>query len=279
MAWTDYLGGPGEIVPSPFDSARFGYTISRLTVGTRWRDTAHTADELAESLWLRVAQDPSDIMFIRYPSELIELPADGAALPEWTLLPAGNLVYWSYDARKAPQSVLPVGMELVVLEGGAEADPFLDALLDVFRAYPSHYAANPLFDGNLVAAGYREWAQTTLSEPSGRLYGLREGGAPIGVAITCSLHGGEEGVEIELAGIVGSAQGRGRYRHLLDAIARDARSAPRPTVVISTQSGNIRVQRAWARAGYRPMLSIDTVHAVRSMLLEGVLERRHAMPA
>jgi hypothetical protein len=270
MAWTDYIGGLGEILPSRADSARFGYAISRVTVGAQWRDSAATVDELAHDLWSRIEADPSDVVFIRYPSELISLPAAGAGLPGWTLLPAGTLVYWSYDVSDAPQHPLPEDIDLIVQNGGSDAALFLEALEDSFTDYPSHYSANPLFDAGLVAAGYREWAETTLSDPTGRLYGLREAGTATGVAVTRALDGGRARTEIELAGIIGRAQGRGRYRYLLEAIARDAAADQTATVVISTQSGNIRVQRSWAAAGYKPERSIDTVHAVRSSLLAAV---------
>jgi RimJ/RimL family protein N-acetyltransferase len=267
MAWTDYSAGLGEIVPSPYDTARFGYAISRITVGTRWRESAASVSELANALWTRVAIDPADIVFVRYPSSLIGLPTAGIAMPDRTLLPAGSIVYWSCDVRAARQKPLPDGIDVAVPEVGSRAGPFLDALEDAFTDYTSHYSANPLFDASLIPVGYREWAETTLSSSAGRLYGLIERDVPTGVAITRLLDTPEAVIEIELAGIVTDAQGHGRYRHLLDAICHDAREAGVNRIVISTQSDNIRVQRAWASAGYKPELSIDTVHAVRTSLL------------
>ena len=285
MAWTDFEGGLGDIVPSPRESRRFGYSIARLSVGTAWRQTATTVEQLGHALWARVAAAEADIVIVRFPSKLAQLPAPGTVLPGWTIIPAGSIVYWSCETRlAAAEPPSDDGMVIVRKSGSSQASAeldvtgfditeFLNALDDSFTDYTSHYTANPLLDSTLVTAGYREWAESNLNDPEGQMYAWTVDGRMIGVAVSRTLNvrgggGGSGSVrEIELAGMISDAQGRGRYRHLLNAVVHDAHADGVGTVVISTQSHNIRVQRAWASAGFKPERSIDTLHAVRTSLL------------
>lgn len=271
MAWSDYRGGLGQIAASPRESERFGYSVARLTVGRDWQETSPTVERLGDELWSRVAAAEEQVVIVRFPSELARLPAHGAALPGWTLLPAGSMLYWSLDAETLPAPRDADGTVVSVHEGGDDGDAdvaaLLEALTSSFADYTNHYSANPLFDPGLVAAGYREWAESTLRDPQGQSYGLWEAGRAIGVAVSRCLGTEGEEREIELAGIVPESQGAGRYRRLLQAVAEDARGDGIRTIHISTQSHNIRVQRAWAAFGFRPEGSVDTVHAVRSALL------------
>jgi hypothetical protein len=93
---------------------------------------------------------------------------------------------------------------------------------------------------------------------------LEADGVVVGVATASSA---ESEWEIELAGIVPDRQRGGLYAHLLRGIHDGARHAGADRVVISTQSHNIGVQRAWARLGYEPIDAIETVHLVREGLL------------
>lgn len=273
MAWSDYRGGLGELHSSPRESERFGCSIARVTVGTGWDEEFATVEGLGGELWSRVAAAESDIVVVRYPSELAQLPARGTVTAGWTVIPAGSIVYWSLGVAATSPEPPPDGLSVVVRTGASADDAefgiprFLEALGDSFTDYTSHYAANPLLDPALVTAGYREWAQSTLQDARGQAYGLVEDGRLIGVAVSRTLKGTAGAREIELAGMVAEAQGDGRYRHLLHAVVADAHADGIDTVYISTQSHNIRVQRAWASFGFRPERSIDTLHAVRSPLL------------
>lgn len=271
MGWTDYEGGLGEVVASPRESDRFGYSIARVTVGTGWQESATTVGELALQLWERVAASSADIVIVRFPSELAQLPSGGATLPGWTTIPAGSIVYWSQETGQSTTKVSS-DSEVIAHKAGSQAaefdaSPFLKALDDSFADYTSHYSANPLLDSTLVSAGYREWAESTIRDPNGLVYGLADDGRMIGVAVARTLDVADGAREIELAGMVSDAQGGGRYRHLLQALADDAHADGVRSLFISTQSYNIRVQRVWASVGYQPVQSIDTLHVVRSPLL------------
>lgn len=277
MAWSDYRGGLGEVTPSTPESERFGHSIARVTVGDDWGSTFPTVESLSSELWSRVAADEAAIVVVRFPSQLALLPAGGAVTRGRTVIPAGSILYWSYDTEKLTTEQTPDDLRVVVHKGSVASDPefgvtrFLEALDDSFTDYTSHYSANPLLDPALATAGYREWAESTLQDPRGQAYGLVEDGRLIGVAVSRTLDGITEAREIELAGMIADAQGGGQYRRLLHAVAADARADGIQTVYISTQSHNIRAQRAWASFEFKPEGSIDTLHAVRSSLLAAAI--------
>ncbi len=259
MAWTDFSRGVGEVVASPRESARFGLTVSRLTVGTGWEGGI---EQVAEAVWSRIGADDSDILILRYPSELVRLPSFGMGLEGRTVLPAGSIVYWSGSPQRMLAAAEPsdATVSLVAGDEWPSAAEVFDALVDSFTGYVSHYAANPLLDGALVAEGYREGAESTLADAAGRVYAMTDDDRVIGVAVVKELDDGAR--EIELAGMVADAQGAGLYGQLLRAVAADSGEAE---LYISTQSHNIRVQRAWARAGLLPLQSMDTVHVLRQV--------------
>jgi RimJ/RimL family protein N-acetyltransferase len=89
---------------------------------------------------------------------------------------------------------------------------------------------------------------------------------PVGVAILSPHDPGNPVGRIDLAGIVAAERGAGRYAHLLHGVHDVLRQAGAREVVIATQAENETVQRAWARAGYRPDGVLRTVHLVRSSL-------------
>lgn len=283
MSWSDFATGLGEVRPSELDAARFGLAIARVTVGTAWRDGAESVEQLGERLWSRVAADESDVVIVRSPSELAGLPALGLTLPQRTIIPAGCIVYWS--VKTGVMSAPDHPFRVFVLQDGssrqvtdehasgrmADADELLELLAASFEGYTSHYSANPLLDSSRIAEGYREWAESTVRSPLGQVYGMMHGDRLVAVAVTKTLDDNPAMREIELAGIDANARGKGLYRVLLQAVDADASRSGIAELVSSTQTHNIRGQRAWAAAGFAPIQSIDTLHVVRTALLS---ERR-----
>jgi ribosomal protein S18 acetylase RimI-like enzyme len=135
-----------------------------------------------------------------------------------------------------------------------------------FAGYGNHYLANPLLDPAAALAGYQEWARLTVSAHPEDVLLLRRGGQVIGVA-TCHASPEDDHLEILLAGLLPTAQGRGLYAHLLAGCATHARHRGLARLIISTQAHNVRVQRAWARAGLLPFGAVETVHCLHPGLL------------
>jgi hypothetical protein len=258
MSWSDLAGGVSGVEYSAVESRRFGVGMARLTVGSEWASTHRSADELYASVRELLAEAPERIVIVRFPSELVRM-ATAAVPPSRTAIPAGTLMYWGIEIADWVPLPLPPGLTAAPVEDGVDPAGLLAAIADSFAGYANHYSSNPELDASLVAAGYREWAEATVADRSGRAYQLSSGDGIVGVA---TVRGDLSVDEIELAGVVTSSQGRGLYRHLLDGVLAGAKASGRERVVISTQSHNLRVQRAWASAGLRPIASIETLHAV-----------------
>jgi len=253
MGWYDAVES-GEMLAaaSPYESDRFGVSVDRVTV------SAAAGTTLPEVL-AAVDASTADVVMLRYPSREVAWFAELAALPSRTALLADSLVYWRLPVgtgrRPEPLSGFRAGVEKEI------DDALVDDLVgDIFGDYGNHYCANPLFDRAAALAGYQEWARrsiaasgaVTLRGPDHRVLALAtvDHQAPV--------------TEIELAGVVPSEQGRGRYAHLLAAVEDAAAAAGSTRLVISTQGHNTGVQRAWARYGFEPVHTLLTVHLVNT---------------
>ena len=261
MSWDGSSGSEVTIAASGSESARFGHSVERLTVGSGWRD-AYTSDELAAELRRLLAASNAHTVILRYPTDA---PVVARAVGDSgrTVYPAGSLLYWERgtdDAEPEP------GVTVVRSPGiSAETLASIRSLIaDSFRGYINHYSANPLMDERLIAEGYLEWAESTVLDEDNRVFLLDVDGMPAGVA-TVESPPGSEHWEIQLAGMKTDAQGRGDYARLVRGVLASARAEGAARVVISTQAHNVRVQRAWARLGFVPFGSIDTVHLVRGV--------------
>ena len=271
--------GPSwQLESAPADSARFGLAVARLRVRRSERQEDENSTELAAALRAELAQ----VVICRYPADSWWVAAALVASGR-NVLPAGGLVYWRSPAGAADQNPPARGRDDVdvvtadVAALGSAGDRLgrvgdqrrtaglLDELVGgTFDRYGSHYRHNPLFDPDAIAAGYAEWTRAVLASDTGEVLVLRLRGEPIGFA---SLAPDGDGYEILLAGISPAQQGRGHYRELLDACARWSAAHGGKSVVISTQTHNVRVQRAWANAGWRPVDALETVHLVTRGLL------------
>ena len=252
MAWSD-LRAPGvSYAASPWDSRRFGTSVARLTVGhgTTW------SPGLVEEVRAALGGD-DQVLVVRHPPELTGL-SEVLAESRRRLLPADALVYWETSAVPLSTSA-PTARGLTVTRGIGTAAELDQTVRATFADYPNHYAVNPLFPPEDVLAGYVEWALRAAGADDVAV--LRDGEGVAGFA-TWSVEQALGHVEIELAGLVPRARGCGAYGQLLAEVGRVAHEAGIATVMISTQAGNVRVQRAWHRAGLAPMAVFTTLHAV-----------------
>ncbi|VTR76201.1 GNAT family N-acetyltransferase [Cellulomonas hominis] len=252
MSW-DQLAAPGLVLAdSPAESARFGRAVSRLTIGAGALDP----DELAAL----VAGSAADVLVVRYDAGRQEVPALLASGSR-AVLPAGALTYWEkaleHGSVGAPARSAVVGPG--ELGGDAAEAAVREVVRSSFADYGNHYTADPLLDRDAALAGYEEWATGSLARESDDVLVQTVDGACVGVA---TLERADDHVEVLLAGLVPSAQGRGLYGDLLVAVQAWALERGLSRLVISTQVHNVRVQRAWARAGLRPFAAVETVHLV-----------------
>ncbi|WP_380167452.1 GNAT family N-acetyltransferase [Jannaschia sp. R86511] len=275
MSWEGLAGGGTTLSASPAESARFGLTVERLTVGV----AAPAGPGRAEDVAALLDASEADVVVVRLPADAADLAAAVATGPR-TALPAGTLVYWEHVAgRGAPG---PAAREDVEVLAGSQLDPATAADLPgtveavvtaSFTGYGNHYSVDPLMPDDLALAGYVEWAQASVAQGGDDVHLLRHAGRVAGLATTSrgsapSTDGRPgEHLEILLAGLVPGSQGQGLYGHLLQGVLDRAVDAGLGRVVISTQAHNTRVQRAWARAGFEPFAAVETVHCVAPGLL------------
>lgn len=270
MAWHDLTGAGVSHRHSEVESRRFGLTVGRLTIGSQVAETEDSRNRVAAAM----AAADEDVLVVRYPGSALGWAGVLAGAGR-TLLPAGSLTYWEVpSAALAATGPSAAGKDLRVTgaddipgESRAAALETVTAVVrDSFAGYGNHYAANPLLSSEAALEGYVEWAGGALDGTGQDVLFLWEGQAPVGVATLAESPDGAD-LEILLAGLVGAAQGRGWYGELLRAVGLAAQARGRPRVIISTQTHNVRVQRAWVRAGLRPFATVETVHAVRQGLL------------
>ncbi len=257
MSWADLYGSGRPVVArSQPDSDRFGFSVDRMSVPDGFPGTTAQIAELAFSSDARV-------LVLRYPAARVDVFAALLNRGRDVLL-ADGLSYWRLtvgDGRRP--STQP---DLDVAEIDAEGvDGLVDDLVgDIFADYGNHYLADPVFDPALVLAGYQEWAR--ISSRAGGGLVLRRNLEPVALATT-SVADGQ--VEIELAGVLSAQQGSGLYPHLLAAVEDRARRERVDRVVVSTQTHNAGVQRAWARYGFEPVGTFATLHLLTPGLLPG----------
>lgn len=272
MSWDGLQGEGVRVAPSPLESDRFGLVMGRVTVGWGVRPGGPVAVDLAaRELTAAVRDSLADVIVVRYPAQSLALAA-ALTLTGRDLIPAGSLTYWAVPVaelrRPDPAPGLSV-ISLADLHGSVDTMCLVGELVDdSFSGYGNHYAANPLLDPGAALAGYREWARSSaLEDAKDALLLVEDGGKAIGLATLTDSEDPGDHVEVLLAGLRTAVQGQGLYATLLAGVAEEAERRGAGRLVISTQSHNIRVQRAWARLGLRPFAAIETVHVVRRGLL------------
>lgn len=253
MSWSGLAGTGVSVSDSPYETARFGRSFSRVVVG------ADAPESVGEELRTAVDRIDSDIIVVRYPTHLSRLGAVLASTDR-RVLPADTLTYWEVPAAGADADD-DDGLEVVIpsLATDETLEVLRAVIRDSFSGYGNHYTANPELDPELALAGYVEWAERAYAADPHHVVLLNHGGVTVGLA---TLTANETDLEIELAGMTAASQGHGWYGSLLRGVRREAVRRGLRRVIISTQVSNVRVQRAWVRAGFKPFAAVNTCHLV-----------------
>lgn len=238
-----------EVVESPTESARFGLRIGRCTL-----------DGPVDASTLTAAMVPFDLVVLRYPAQMVTLAFELSKLAGFLSFTADHLCCWEWRGGDV-EAAVPTGWQI---DDEPSVSGVVDIIRDSFASYRNHYSANPLLDRAAALEGYCEWA-ANLATVDGAAFALRDpSGHGLGVAL---VDWSVDLPDIKLAGLRGAVQGRGLYRVLLTSIMERAVSRGFPGVQISTQSHNINVMRAWARAGFVPARTLATQHLLRTELV------------
>lgn len=239
------------VTPSELESSRFGYSIARVHL-----DAVPDVDDLERSI------TGVDVAILRAPASMRALPAVLDRLTGRSVLSADHLCYWEWNPQRFEDVAAPATHVVRTSTDLSELQPLVR---DSFAGYGNHYQANPLFDQGLALDGYCEWADRLLQSDHSTCVVMDAVGGPIdGFAI---IDWSADTPDIRLAAMSSHAQGKGFYAHVLRSVMRLAIDRAQAPVVISTQSDNVNVMRAWARLGLLPMSTTATFHIVRRELL------------
>lgn len=281
------LGLPETLGLDTLESRRFGLPISRLNLWVSERDSNDLASSLhCAEIIDKFRESDSELLILRYPAHLVGW-ASRLLHEDITLLPADTLVYYY-------QSIIDLDSPTRTAHGQNSADSsdwyqrarpvtsddleyLTNFVRSTFRAYPSHYHANPLFSSSDQLEGYVEWTERVVGFNNHRVMWLVDESQAI-VAFfflridtvneerlvqTLQTDLGTTFAELVLGGIAPSARGRGIYPQIIAVSERVARENGAIGMTISTQIWNKPVQRTWTRRGYALIDSFHTVHLLK----------------
>jgi ribosomal protein S18 acetylase RimI-like enzyme len=239
-------------IPSPKDSARFGFQIVRGRIDH--------AVPTPGALRSEIVTLGADIAVLRIPAGMTEPLCD---LTEHGLMPlhADTLVYYERQLT-SPIAISKLPPNLSIESATIEDQSSIaDIARSGFGSYRSHYHANPLLDPALILEGYAEWAVDYISNGSSNreTWIVRDHGKVIAFA-TCSLIVSDKIAEVVLNAVDPIHARRGIYGHLLRHMLHTYQQHGLRAMRISTQVWNYTVQRAWAREGLAITHAYDTYH-------------------
>jgi len=239
---------PDVLEESAVDTRRFGRSIGRLVI-------AVGAVVEPAAIAQRFAESDLDTLVVRYPAQHTSW---FAALSTEVVRPlhADNLIYFAGVTEPLPQQVDEPGLaDASALDSGVLAR----LTREIFADYPNHYTANPFIDAGRVTAGYEEWVDRHLRAVGQDVIVLGDAGELTGLAALTI----DDNVSVDLAGVAPSRRGRGLYETLLRIVSDRGFGSGAASVTISTQTHNTAPMRTWVTLGWKPVVTLETVHLIR----------------
>jgi hypothetical protein len=204
-----------------------------------------------------IVDERADVAIFRLPSSQQHQLSELSLLP-FPVVVADTLVSFDCDLREFPAQ--PLRNTRLEVHRATPADrAVLEELVDLsFKDYRTHYNSNPLFDQQLVLAGYKEWALSALQPGDKRICFLFYlDGQAIGYA-TNEVHATYgEGI---IFGARPNIPVKNLYVDMLNYTKQYMMDQGIHRVRAVTQVQNQGVQRAWVRMGFVPTRSHCTVH-------------------
>lgn len=247
-----------EVRRSAKESDRFGLDIARVEVPPG-------ASYVPEQIVTATEATGFDIVVVRYPA----LNADWFSRfssQQYQPIHADTLMY--FQKTLGIHELLNPILEVHHVDGPEEIRIVKCLAWDAFKDYRSHYYSNPLLDREAIAHGYVDWALSycTADNPRRDVF--------LAATVTdCQVVGFaavsyDPEPELALVAVSPDASGHGLYGSILEAVERKLANHDAVRCMISTQVHNLAVIRTVTKTGYRPILSLQTVHLVKSELLK-----------
>ena len=248
MGWVELQSEEVVITPGVAESRRFGLQVLNIQCGLLFKNKEHLLSDALIS-------NQFDLAIVRYPSSLETL---GMCLTTsgHRVIYADSTVYWGISVRKEPSNEIPANIK--VQRVNEEYMPQIESTIrSSFVNYRSHWLYNPRTRDIRMEDAYFEWTSNKINKSGSSCYLMFFNDEPIGFALTeITGHFGD----ILLAGITPNFQAKGLYKYLLTQIEYDMSLEEIQQMVISTQSQNIAVQKAWTRYGLFPLMTVQTAH-------------------
>lgn len=250
MSYQNYLHQSTPVPTVEFseiESQRIGMRVGRLScgLGTDWA----TFDPVSI-----ITSADVDIVIVRYPAEQYSIAEtlQASSLSSWV---ADTLIYLEASVTKVPK---PKGaFSLVPCE---TFGPRVEQLVArIFGGYRNHYSASSLFADVDVAESYVDWTRHQLQETTGECWILQDSSEK-DAALAVWDTGSPDSNEITLIGVDPSFRGGGVFAELLGHLAEVTKSSGKTRLNTSTQAANIPSLRGLSKAGFLPVLSLNTLH-------------------
>ena len=248
MGWQELQSTEVLVSSGDAESRRFGFRILNAQCGAQ---SEGKESELAQAL----SSESYELAIVRYPVHLEGVAQLLATYGEKTI-DADPTVYWGTPIRKDVPNRSPANIAIQRIDESA-LEIVEQVINSAFSGYRSHWHDNPRTQNIRMEDAYNEWVKNKITKNESRCYLMFVDGEPAGFAMTETR---EQVGEILLAGICTQFQSRGLYRHLLAHIENEMLSEKSAELVISTQSQNRNVQRAWDKYGLVPLMTVRTVH-------------------
>jgi hypothetical protein len=241
------------ITDSLLESRRFGLRIGRCEIEP-------TSDRV-DTEQIREGLSHYDVVILRYPARLEKPFSELMSFINHRPLYADTLMYWKTRLPALAPSPSRSGDHGIRL---ADLEELSSLVLPVFKDYPSHYTANPLFNPADVLDGYVEWV-TKLVDSGNAVCLVIE--TPSDSAAAFAVMTIDDFPDIKFGGIAERSRGTGLYRVLIEECMRYAQGLERSEIMISTQAHNLPVMSSWSTLGFKPFKAVTTVHLVRNELI------------
>jgi hypothetical protein len=248
MGWEELQSTEVFVAPGVAESRRFGLSVLNIQCGLLSGDKE---DVLSDAL----ISNRFDLAVVRYPSSL-ETFGICLTASDHRMIYADSTVYWGISVRKEFSNEIPLNVRVQRV-----SDEFLPQIESMIRSsfanYRSHWHYNPRTRDIRMEDAYFEWVSNKINQANSNCYLMFLDDQAVGFALTeVTNHFGD----VLLAGIATDFQALGLYKYLLTQIEHDMALAEIEKMVISTQSQNIAVQKAWTRYGLLPLMTVQTVH-------------------
>jgi ribosomal protein S18 acetylase RimI-like enzyme len=248
MGWQELQSNEVLVSSGDVESRRFGFQILNAQCGAQ---SEGRESELSQAL----SSEIYELAVVRYPVHLEGVAQLLATHGEKTI-DADPTVYWGTPIRKDVPNRSPANIAIQRIDESA-LEIVEQVINSAFSGYRSHWHDNPRTQNIRMEDAYNEWVKNKITNNESRCYLMLVDREPAGFAMTETR---ELVSEILLAGICTQFQSRGLYRHLLAHIENEMFSEKSVELVISTQSQNRNVQKAWEKYGLIPLMTVRTVH-------------------